>query len=470
MVVVRTPTAAAIYCRISLDRTGERLGVARQEALCRKLAADRGWSVAEVYVDGSVSAYSGAVRPGYRRMIDDLEAGRRDGVICVDLDRLTRRPAELEEFMELAERLGVALANVAGDTDLSSVDGRLTARIMGAVARQESERKGERVAREAEQAARRGLPRGSRRPFGWEADKTTVRPAEADLIREAARRVGAGETVPAVARDWNQRGIASPQKARHGWSATTLAGVLRNPRLAGLRAYKGEIVAEGQWEPILDRAQWETLAARIRRVARPGRPSTHLLSGIARCGRCGGPLWTSWRKNPNGGRVARYACVSRPGQAGCGKLTVVAGPLDELIRDAVIVAITGPELAKTLAAHSSDNDLEAGAARDLADAESRRDEAAAMFAAAEIDRREWLTIRAVTDQRIADATRLLNRRRGPLADLPADETTLRQGWDTGTIDWRRALIGAVIETLTVRPVDRPTNTFNPARVDITWAA
>ena len=136
----------------------------------------------------------------------------------------------------------------------------------------------------------------------------------------------------------------------------------------------------------------------------------------------------------------------------------------------MITAVAGPELAKTLAAHSGDDDAEAKAARDLADAESRRDETAAMFAAAEITRREWLTIRQVTDQRIADATRLLNRRRGPLADLPADETALRQGWDAATVDWRRALIGAVVESLTVRPVDRPTNTFDPARVDITWAA
>jgi len=470
-VVVRTtPTAAAVYCRISLDKTGEGLGVARQEELCRRLATDKGWTVAEVYVDGSTSAFNGADRPGYERMKGDLEARLRDGVICVDLDRLTRRPVELEEFIELADRLGIALANVSGNIDLSTSPGRLHARLMGAVAREESEHKAERVSREAEQAARRGIPRGSRRPFGWEADRTTIRPDEADLIREAARRVLAGETVPSVARDWNHRGIPSPQGGRYGWSATTLTGVLRNPRLAGLRTYKGEIVADGQWQPILDRAQWETLAARIRRVARPGRPSTHLLSGIARCGRCGGPLWTSWRKDPNGGRVARYACVSRPGQPGCGQLTVVAAPLDQLIRDAVILALTGPELAKTLAAHRGDDEAEAQAARDLADAESRREETAAMYAAAQITRREWSTIRQVTDQRIADATRLLNRRRGPLADLPVDQTALRQAWDTATIDWRRALIGAVIETLTVRPVDRPTNTFDPTRIHITWAA
>ena len=466
----RTPTAAAIYCRISLDKTGERLGVARQEDLCRKLAGEKRWAVAEVYVDGSTSAFNGATRAAYRRMIGDLEAGRRDAVICVDLDRLTRHPAELENFVELADRLGIALANVSGDTDLGTSDGRFKARIMGAVARQESEKKGERVAREAEQAARRGIPRGSRRPFGWEEDRMTLRADEAELIREAARRVGAGETVPSVARDWNQRGIASPQGARHGWSATTVMGVLRNPRIAGLRAYKGEIVADGQWEPILDRAQWETLAARIKRVARPGRPSTHLLSGIARCGRCGGPLWTSWRKDPNGGRVARYACVSRPGAPGCGKLTVTAAPLDELVRDSVIWAVSGPELAKTLRARRRDGAGEVKVARELAQAEARREEAAGMFGAGEITRREWLTIREVTDRRIADASRLLNRHSGPLADLPTGETALRRAWEAGTVEWRRALIGVVVATLTVRPVDRPTNTFHPTRVDITWAA
>src|SRR5204863_2589893 len=104
---------------------------------------------------------------------------------------------------ELADRCGIALANVSGDTDLSSSDGRFKARIMGAVARQESERKGERIHREAEHAAQRGVPRGSRRPFGYEFDRITLRDEEVTLIREAVDRVLAGETVAAVARAWN---------------------------------------------------------------------------------------------------------------------------------------------------------------------------------------------------------------------------------------------------------------------------
>src|SRR5688572_15099237 len=118
----RTITAVAVYCRISFDRSGEGLGVDRQEALCRKLAKEKAWPIAEVYVDNDVSAYNGNVRAEYRRLLADIEAGIRDAVICVDLDRLTRKPAELEEFMDLADRHKVALANVSGDTDLSTSD------------------------------------------------------------------------------------------------------------------------------------------------------------------------------------------------------------------------------------------------------------------------------------------------------------------------------------------------------------
>src|SRR3954454_12670961 len=160
------PQAAAIYCRISADKkeedeeTGERrsvgLGVARQEELCRTLCSDRGWPVANVYTDNDFSAYGRKPRPAYQQMLADIEAGLIDAVICVDLDRLTRRPVELESFMDLADHHHLALANVSGETDLSTSDGRFKARIMGAVARQESEKKGERLTRESEQAARAG--------------------------------------------------------------------------------------------------------------------------------------------------------------------------------------------------------------------------------------------------------------------------------------------------------------------------
>src|SRR5450631_4777956 len=99
--------SAAVYARISADVDGTALGVTRQLQDCRKLAADRGWPVGAEYVDNDVSAYSGRPRPQYERMLADLVAGQRDAVIVYNLDRLHRRPVELEDFVALCERAGV---------------------------------------------------------------------------------------------------------------------------------------------------------------------------------------------------------------------------------------------------------------------------------------------------------------------------------------------------------------------------
>src|SRR5581483_2840962 len=98
---------AAIYVRISQDREGAGLGVARQEKDCRALAKRKGWDVIDVYVDNDVSAYSGKPRPAWRRLLSDIEAGAVDGIICWHVDRLTRTPMELESVIGQAERHGL---------------------------------------------------------------------------------------------------------------------------------------------------------------------------------------------------------------------------------------------------------------------------------------------------------------------------------------------------------------------------
>jgi len=159
--------SAAIYARISADVEGKSLGVQRQLEDCRKLAADRGWPVGAEYVDNDVSAFSGKPRRQYARMLADLESGTRDAVIVYNLDRLHRRPVELEEFVALCERVGVSqVATVTADIDLGNDDGLFMARIFAAFAAKESGRKSARVRRKLLQNAEAGLPHGSARPFG----------------------------------------------------------------------------------------------------------------------------------------------------------------------------------------------------------------------------------------------------------------------------------------------------------------
>ncbi len=95
------------------------LAIDRQREDCENLARFRRWEVVETYVDQSKSATDRtAIRPDYDRMVADYLLGRFDAIICYDLDRLTRQPRQLEDWIDAAELRGLALVTANGDADL----------------------------------------------------------------------------------------------------------------------------------------------------------------------------------------------------------------------------------------------------------------------------------------------------------------------------------------------------------------
>lgn len=80
------------------------LAIERQREQCEALANYRQWEVVETYVDQSKSATDRTKsRPDYDRMVADYRAGRFTAIICYDLDRLTRQPRQLEDWIDAAE-------------------------------------------------------------------------------------------------------------------------------------------------------------------------------------------------------------------------------------------------------------------------------------------------------------------------------------------------------------------------------
>src|SRR5207248_4948736 len=124
----------------------DELGVRRQIVDCKRLAQLRECVVVDEYVDDDVSAWSGRLRPQYERMLDDLRSGAIRGVVVWHLDRLHRHPRELEAFLDLCDEVDVELLGcVTGDVDLADHGGRLLARMLGGLARYESDNKSERI-------------------------------------------------------------------------------------------------------------------------------------------------------------------------------------------------------------------------------------------------------------------------------------------------------------------------------------
>jgi site-specific DNA recombinase len=465
---------AAIYCRISRDAHGLGLGVARQEELCRKLASEKGWRVAGVYVDNDMSAYSGAPRPSYERLLSDLESGLVEAVVVVDQDRLTRHPRELEEFILLADRLGTALANVSGEVNLGSPDGRFRARIMGAVARQESEKKSERLKRQRDQQARLGLSTGGRRRFGYKHARTengqatwAVVDEEADRVREAAERFLSGDSLRQIAIDFNRRRVSTVTGAP--WRVTTLRTLLTGAQVAGLRVHRGEIIGEASWDAILDRTTWEQVRAVLGnpRRAQRGRPPQYLLTGVLVCGRCGSTLYSSRRKN--GSR--RYMCNRGAAEGPCGRIAVVAEPVERAVSDQLLVALGGPTLWRAL--DGADSLGNQAVVRELAADEASLEELARdHYVERAISRREFLASRSLLEERIAMNRIALQRTANvhSLSGLPRTREELEEVWKNLDVERQRAILTAVVDEVVVNPGTPGRRSFDPSRLEIRWRA
>ncbi len=202
---------AGIYTRISWDPEGQRAGVERQRVDCEALCTARSWEMAQYFEDNDRSAYSSRKRRAYEQMLVAVADGALDAVVTWHNDRLHRSPRELETFIELVERRGVRVAVVTGgDYDLTTPEGRFTARIVGAVARKESEDRSRRVRRKHLELAEQGRPAGQ---LGWGVRND----AERELVREAASRILAGQGLITIIRDWNRRGV--PGVTESPWTA-----------------------------------------------------------------------------------------------------------------------------------------------------------------------------------------------------------------------------------------------------------
>jgi site-specific DNA recombinase len=456
---------AGIYARISSDREGDNLAVSRQLADCEQLAAAKGWEVAEQYVDADISAYSRKRRPEYERMLEEIEAGLVEGIVVYHADRLHRHPRELEDFIDLCQRFGAKLATVTGDIDLSTHDGQLIARIQGAVARKESDDKSRRIRRKHEELAHAGrLSGGGTRPFGFEADRRTIRPAEAATIRECVARALAGDSLRSICSDLNARGIASATGRQ--WSPQTLRRMLLSGRISGQRDHHGDTLGKAEWDAIITPTETQRLRAKLkdpqRRTNRAAR--RYLLTRLLRCHHCGTPLVA--RPRDDGSR--RYVCASGPGFGGCGKTTVVADELEAFVVEAVLHRLDSPDLPRSL--NGSTTDDGSGWQAEIEQTQAKLDELAELWAEGTIGRSEWLKARAPLEKRQTLAKKRLAALNRTTALEPhlGDTAGLREKWANMNLTRQQQIVAALLDHVVVGPARRGYNRFDSSRLEPVW--
>jgi site-specific DNA recombinase len=459
---------ACLYTRISSDPNADGddggMGVARQEQDCRALAERLGCTVAHVYTDNDISAYSGRARPAFEDMLDGIKRGQYDVLICWHTDRLYRSIKDMERVIEICDTAGVPIRTVnGGDLDLSNATGKAVARILGSVSRMESEHKAERQRRANLQRAEAGGWWSSHRVFGFNKDATICEP-EAALIREAAADVLAGVSLRAIGRRWNEAGMTSSRGAQ--WNTSRLKRLLINPRYAGLRTYHGKVTGPGDWPAILDADTHHGLTAVLRDSSRSTAVSyerKYIGSYRYACGLCGAPMQHTVSTHAGGRTFHRYACTA------AAHLSRTQPELDAYVEAVALAYLRDDTKLAALLAEQSETVDVGGLRTRRAALVAQKDELATLFADGVLDgpavRRESAKLTA----KIAgiDTALAEQARRSPVADLVKDgPERIEKRWAALSPDLKGKIID---ELFTVRVNPSPKGRyFRPECIDIVW--
>ena len=458
----------ALYARISDDRH-DGAGVERQLQECRRLV--EGPDVQE-FIDNDVSAsrFTQKKRPQYQRMLDLIKSGQIDAVVCWKLDRLYRRPRELEDLLGFIENRMLTIKTVtAGLLDLSTSQGRTNARIVAAMDNQASENTSERVKAQKRQAKEQGRLLGGPRAFGWTKKNPDVRgsplvpvPSEVALIRSAVDLLLRGASLNDVARAWNSQDVPTPQGRRDRvqkpdgpadyrgrWTPTTVKNVVSNKRHVG---------------PVIDAKKFNELQALLERrstFARVPRRRS-LLTGLAKCSLCGA---TMVRTGALPGRHA-WRCPAKP--PACGKVSIAADGLEHLLVEATLLHADQGDLVR-IVKRTSSGDKQDRVMRDLDALSAQEEDLSKSFASRKlpITAFEKATTALEAERRALTASLASMSSASIIAPYAGKPGMLRVAWPQLTVDQQREIIRMVLGKVEVTPTRKAgLPRFDPKRVRI----
>ena len=235
-----------------------------------------GWTVVpDRYDDGGFSG-GNMGRPGLKRLLADVAAGKIDIILLYKIDRLTRSLADFAKIVEVLDNAGASFVSITQSFNTTTSMGRLTLNMLLSFAQFEREVTGERIRDKIAASKRKGMWMGGPVPLGYAVDnrKLVVVPEEAELVREIMQRYLRAPSVPVLAEELNAQGYrtkvqnrtSGPHKGGCIFRRGTLYHLLANPIYRGKIVHKGEVF-EGEHDAIVSLELWDDVQATLRTKA-----------------------------------------------------------------------------------------------------------------------------------------------------------------------------------------------------------
>jgi site-specific DNA recombinase len=316
-----TRKRCAVYCRVSSD---ERLDQsfnsidAQREAGIAYVASQKteGWElVPDFYEDPGFSG-GNMERPGLKRLLKDIQAGKIDIVVVYKIDRLSRSLADFAKMVEVFDNHIVSFSSVTQQINSATSMGRLMLNVLLSFAQFEREVTGERIRDKIAASKRKGMWMGGSVPLGYRVENRAlhIEPQEAELVQRIFEQFIAEQSTTKIVKELNEQGIQTKRKKT--FCKQSIYKILHNRTYIGEISHKGESFP-AQHERLIDQITWERTHAilsqdnrqRCKNVWEKKNRNDFLLRGIAYT-QDGDLLIPMATKKPNG-KVYRYYVINK---------------------------------------------------------------------------------------------------------------------------------------------------------------
>jgi site-specific DNA recombinase len=288
-----TVTAAG-YVRVSTAKQAEEgLSIEEQKRRICAHADANGWVLETIFEDAGVSGgVAFAKRPEGGKALK--LAAEFDRLIVTKLDRFGRSAQDLLTSMSKLEDAGCAFVSLTETIDTSTSVGRMVRTLLAGVAEFEHDRIKERIRDGSRAKFVNGRIHGGPRRYGYEYgdEGLSVVEAERAIVRRIFSEFLGGSSITGITRKLVEHNVPTVRGGK--WQTTTVSGILRGARYAGM-VESGDERISGNHEAIIDMETFERaqqlLAANVGK--RPGGrpPKAHHLfrKGLLRCS-CGAAM------------------------------------------------------------------------------------------------------------------------------------------------------------------------------------
>lgn len=355
----------AIYTRQSLDEGDQEFKSvdAQRDSIRAYITSQRamGWVALQPSYDDAGFTGADTNRPGFKRLMADVEAGRVDTIVVHKFDRLSRSLSDFALLTARLEKSGVAMCSVMEGFDTSTSTGRMMVNVVMSFAQFERESIAERTKTKMTAMRARGMWAGGNVPLGYDvvAKRLVVNPDEAERVRAIFRLyLEKGSLLTTVeelnARGWRTKswtGKKGQQVASYVWSIESLRQLLSRVVYRGL-IKAGKKTYPGVHEAIVDEALWDAVQQRKRRMTSSPRIAGRnkygaLLKAILFCGECGSTMNHSV-SGAEGRRYQYYDCNAsrRFGRNTCPSRPVPVAQIDEFVVEKVRAIGRDPALVR----------------------------------------------------------------------------------------------------------------------------